>query len=143
MVVLVQLERFFQKKKLTNFINERTSGNYLWFSILVFFVFGIYGGFINAGIGVLIMLFLNRFNQMSLVKSNATKVSVVFIYSFFALLIFAYNNSIDWQMGISMAVGSIFGAWFASRWSVKKGDKLIRYAVIISTTIISIKLWFF
>ena len=62
---------------------------------------------------------------MSLVKSNATKVSVVFIYSFFALLIFAYNNSIDWQMGIFMAVGSIFGAWFASRWSVKKGDNLI------------------
>ena len=134
---------FIQKKKLTNFVNERTSGKYLWFSILVFFIFGIYGGFINAGIGILIMLFLNRLNQMSLVKSNATKVSVVFIYSLFALLIFAYNDSIDWKMGISMAIGSIFGAWFASRWSVKRGDNLIRYAVIISTAIISIKLWFF
>ena len=111
--------------------------------MLVFFVFVIYGGFINAGIGLLIMLFLNRLNQMSLVKSNATKVSVVFIYSLFALLIFAYNDSIDWKMGISMATGSIFGAWFASRWSIKRGDNLIRYAVIISTSKISIKLWFF
>ena len=89
------------------------------------------------------MLFLNRLNQMSLVKSNATKVSVVFIYSFFALLIFAYNDSINWKMGLSMATGSVFGAWFASRWSVRRGDNLIRYAVIIITVIISIKLWFF
>ena len=34
-----------------------------------FFCFGIYGGFINAGIGILIMLFLNRLNQMSLLKN--------------------------------------------------------------------------
>ena len=142
-IIIVGALIFIQKKKLTNFVYERTTGKYLWFSMLVFFVFGIYGGFINAGIGILIMLFLNRLNQMSLVKSNATKVSVVFIYSLFALLIFAYNNSIDWKMGISMATGSIFGAWFASRWSVKKGDNLIRHAVIISTAIISIKLWFF
>ena len=82
---------------------------YLFLSILVFFLFfGIYGGFINAGIGILIMLFLNRLNQMSLVKSNATKVSVVFYLFIFCFYHFR-NNSIDWQMGISY--GCRFNFW--------------------------------
>ena len=74
---------------------------------------------------------------------DATKVVVVFIYSIIALLIFALNNAINWKMGIFLAIGTIFGAWFASRWSVKKGDRVIRYAMIITISIMAIKLWFF
>ncbi|MDA9140290.1 sulfite exporter TauE/SafE family protein, partial [Flavobacteriaceae bacterium] len=102
-----------------------------------------YGGFINAGIGIVIMLFLNRFNQMNLVKTNATKVAVVFIYSLVALLIFALNDAVDWKMGAFMAVGTSLGAWWASRWSVKKGDRVIRYAMLITLFIMAVKLWFF
>ena len=60
-----------------------------------------------------------------------------------SLLIFALNNAINWKMGIFLAIGTIFGAWFASRWSVKKGDRVIRYAMIITISIMAIKLWFF
>tara|TARA_A100001011_G_scaffold220227_1_gene228177 strand:+ start:1406 stop:2161 length:756 start_codon:yes stop_codon:yes gene_type:complete len=142
-MVVVGILILFRQKKPEFKISERLDGKYLFWSILAFFLIGIYGGFINAGIGIVIMLFLNRFNYMSLVKSNATKVVVVFIYSIIALLIFAFNNAINWKMGIFMAIGTIFGAWFASRWSVKKGDRVIRYAMIITISIMAIKLWFF
>jgi len=89
------------------------------------------------------MLFLNRFNRMTLVKTNATKVAVVFIYSLVALIIFAYNDAVNWKMGFLMAFGTLFGAWFSSRWSVKKGDGVISYAMLFSLTIIALKLWFF
>jgi uncharacterized membrane protein YfcA len=42
-----------------------------------------------------------------------------------------------------MALGTVFGAWFASRWSVKKGDKVIRYAMLVTILIMAVKLWFF
>lgn len=133
----------FRNKKQDIKLPERLQGKYLFWSIVGFFLIGIYGGFINAGIGIVIMLFLNRFNQMNLVKTNATKVAVVFIYSLIALFIFAYNDAVDWKLGILMALGTVFGAWFASRWSVKKGDKVIRYAMLVTILIMAVKLWFF
>ena len=49
-------------KNLTHKLAERLTGKYLFYGILGFFFIGIYGGFINAGIGIVIMLFLNRLN---------------------------------------------------------------------------------
>jgi uncharacterized membrane protein YfcA len=46
-------------------------------------------------------------------------------------------------MGAFMAVGTSLGAWWASRWSVKKGDRVIRYAMFITIFIMAVKLWFF
>ena len=67
---------------------ERLTGKYLFYAIIGFFFIGIYGGFINAGIGFVIILFLNNVNRLSLIKTNATKVSLVFIYTCGALALF-------------------------------------------------------
>jgi uncharacterized membrane protein YfcA len=40
-------------------------------------------------------------------------------------------------------LGTLFGAWWASRWSVKKGDRFIRVAMLVTIFIMAIKLWFF
>ena len=130
-------------KPLSLNLTERLKGKYLMYAILGFFIIGIYGGFINAGIGIVIMIFLNRLNHLSLVKTNATKVMVVMIYSAVALALFAIDGAVDWKLGLLMALGTLFGAWWASRWSVKKGDRVIRIAMLITLFIMSVKLWFF
>jgi len=130
-------------KNLTHKLPERLTGKYLLFGIIGFFFIGIYGGFINAGIGIVIMLFLNRINRLSLVKTNASKTAIVFIYSSLALAVFAFNDAINWKLGLLMALGTSVGAWWASRWSVKKGDQVIRWAMLITIGIMAIKLWFF
>lgn len=122
---------------------ERLKGKHFVYALIGFFFIGIYGGFINAGIGIVIMLFLNRVNQLSLVKANATKVVVVAVYSTVALAFFAFNDAIDWELGLWMALGTSFGAWWASRWSVKKGDRIIRLAMIVMVSVMAVKLWFF
>jgi len=90
-----------------------------------------------------IMLFLNRINRLSLVKTNASKTAIVFIYSSLALAVFAFNDAINWKLGLLMALGTSVGAWWASRWSVKKGDQVIRWAMLITIGIMAVKLWFF
>ena len=124
-------------------INEFINGKYLIFSCLVFFFIGIYGGFINAGIGIVIMLFLTRYNGLSLIKTNATKVALVAIYTTAALALFAYNDKVDWLIGLWLSLGMFFGGWFSSRYSVKKGEKLIKVALLVMVIAMSIKLWFF
>ena len=42
-----------------------------------------------------------------------------------------------------MAFGTRLGAWWTSRWSVKKGDKVIRAAMLLTIIIMAFKLWFF
>ncbi len=142
MIIVLLLIVFKPSNTKNNFV-EKLHGKHLLISILIFFLIGIYGGFINAGIGIIIMFFLNSFNNLSLVKSNATKVSVVSIYTFAAVLFFAYNNKIDWEAGFVLATGTSVGAWLASRWSVLKGDKTIKIFLIICVSVMSIKLWFF
>lgn len=122
---------------------ERSSGKHLWLSVFLFFFVGIYGGFIQAGVGFIILLVLSSVNNFSLVKSNAVKVTVVLIYTVAAVAIFAYNDKINWKIGLILAVGNAAGGWFASRWSVAKGDRLVKKFLIVMVVIMAIKLWFF
>jgi len=130
-------------KALTPNQEERVRGKHLVWSLLGFFCIGIYGGFINAGIGIVIMLFLNKVNRLDLLKSNVIKVSLVCLYSVGALALFAYHGAVDWLLGSVMMMGSVVGAWWASRWSIKKGAPLIRWALLIMVFVMAIKLVFF
>ena len=142
-MLIVGLLILIRQNLLSSNLPERLTGKYLIYAVLGFFIIGIYGGFINAGIGIVIMIFLNRLNRLSLVKTNATKVLVVMIYSTVALIFFAFNDAVNWKLGLLMALGTLFGAWWASRWSVRKGDRVIRIAMLLAIFIMSIKLWFF
>ena len=124
-------------------VHERLTGKYLWLGMLAFFFFGIYGGFINAGLGFIIILFLHFFNHMSLVRANATKVAVVCIYTLSALVVFILNDKVNWAVGFVLAIGNAIGAWIASRVSVNKGDGFIKTFLLVVVGIMAIKLWFF
>jgi uncharacterized membrane protein YfcA len=122
---------------------ERITGKHLWISLILFFFIGIYGGFIQAGTGFLILLALTGVNHYSLVKSNAIKVVVAFIYTVSALTVFVLNDQVNWKYGLILSVGNAAGGWFSSRWSVKKGDRAVKLFLIIMVTAMAIKLWFF
>jgi uncharacterized membrane protein YfcA len=142
-MLTVVLIIIFKPKIKTDDLEERLTGKYLWFGVLVFFFFGIYGGFINAGLGFLMILFLNFVNRMTLVRANATKVVVVFTYMLSALVVFVLNDKVIWFVGLVLAIGNGTGAWVASRFSVKKGDGFIKTFLMIMVVIMAIKLWFF
>jgi len=129
-------------KSIKNIV-EKTSGKHLWLSILLFFFVGIYGGFIQAGVGFIMLFVLTSVNNFSLVKSNAIKVTVALIYTLAAVAVFAYNDKINWQIGLELAVGNAIGGWFASRLSVKKGDVFVKKFLIVAVVVLAIKLWFY
>lgn len=124
-------------------LQERITGKYLWLGCLAFFFIGIYGGFINAGIGFVIMLYLNLVHRMNLVRVNATKVAVVFIYTLAALGVFIFYDKVIWKVGAVLAVGNMAGAWFSSRISVSKGDNYIKVFLIVMVLAMAVRLWFF
>ena len=122
---------------------ERLSGKPLWFTLMIFLLLGVYGGFINAGMGLLMILWLNLFNGLDLIRTNATKVLVTAIYTSAALAVFIWNDLIDWLSGLLLAFGNMVGGWIAARLSVKKGEGFIRAALLVMVVLMAVKLWFF
>ncbi|MEK9751435.1 MAG: sulfite exporter TauE/SafE family protein [Flavobacteriaceae bacterium] len=122
---------------------ERLSGKPLWFTLMIFLLLGVYGGFINAGMGLLMILWLNLFNGLDLIRTNATKVLVTAIYTSAALAVFIWNDLIDWLIGLLLAFGNMVGGWIAARLSVKKGEGFIRAALLVMVILMAVKLWFF
>lgn len=111
--------------------------------VITFFFIGIYGGFIQAGVGFIILGSLTFINKMSLVRANSVKVFAVLIYTISALAVFIIEDKIDWLYGLVLAIGNMTGAWIASRWSVEKGDVWIKRFLIVTVSIMAIKLWFY
>ncbi|MEO9893972.1 sulfite exporter TauE/SafE family protein [Aurantibacter sp.] len=142
-MIIVVLIIIFKPKIKSDELLERVIGKHLWIGIIAFFFFGIYGGFINAGLGFIIILFLHYTNKLTLVKANATKVMVVLIYSTAALVVFILNDKVIWLVGLVLAIGTGSGAWVASRFSVQKGDGFIKSFLVVMVVIMAIKLWFF
>jgi hypothetical protein len=142
MIFVVVLIVFKPKINYTELV-ERLTGKHLYISMIVFFFIGIYGGFINAGIGFVIMLFLHYYNRLNLVKVNSAKVVIVLIYTTGALITFALADKVNWTYGLFLAFGNFLGGWSSSRWSVKKGENSIKVFLIVIVVLMSIKLWFF
>jgi len=111
--------------------------------VICFFFVGIYGGFIQAGIGFLIIAVLSLVNNLSLVKSNYVKVFAAIIYTGVSVAVFASQGKILWMTGFILSIGHALGGWYASRWSVTAGEVWIKRIMIISIIGMAIKLWFF
>lgn len=143
-VMVVVMVLTILKPYLTSKVAEEqfTRGKTAW-SVVSFFGIGVYGGFIQAGVGFLIIALLTNIHGLGMAKTNSVKVMVILMYSVLALVVFFIEDKIRWEYGLILAIGNAVGAWIASRWSVNKDDKWIRLILIITVTGLAIKLWFF
>ncbi len=108
-----------------------------------FFLIGIYGGFIQAGVGLLIMGAFSRLSGSSLIHTNAVKVIIILIYSVPALWVFAINGQIAWAAGAVLAAAQAMGAWLGAHFSVSKGDRWIKVVLACAIVVMAVRLFFF
>lgn len=83
--------------------------------VVIFFFVGIYGGFIQAGVGVFILAGLVLVAGFDLMRANALKLFIVLIYLLPALAVFVLNDQVNWLVGFVLAIGNASGAWAATR----------------------------
>ena len=112
-------------------------------SIGLFFFIGIYGGFIQAGVGFLIIATLSIVHGIGMARLNSIKVFVALAYTVIAIGVFIYEDLIRWEYGLVLAIGNALGGWFVSRWSVSIPDNYVRAFLLVTISALAIKLWFF
>jgi len=102
-----------------------------WWQIVIFFFIGMYGGFIQMGIGYFLLASLVLSVGYELVKANAVKVLIVLLFTPFALIVFILNDQVNYLYGIILAVGTVLGGLIASRLAVKKGANFVRWVIVL------------
>lgn len=123
--------------------NEKLSITHQIIGIIAFVLIGMYGGFLQAGIGFVIIALFNGFHHFNLVVTNYIKVFLILALTIVSVIVFALAGEIRWEYGILLAVGQGIGGWYSSRWSVTKGEKWIKRILVVMVIVMAVKLWFF
>lgn len=107
-----------------------------WLTVAVFFGIGIYGGAVQAGVGLVLLAALTRAGY-DLVTANHIKVLVNVAVTAVALPVFIVNGQVQWIPAIVLAAGFTAGGWFGAHFAVKGGERYIRMAMVVATVILA------
>ncbi|MFN8208046.1 MAG: sulfite exporter TauE/SafE family protein [Bacteroidales bacterium] len=124
-IILIKPERWFKPAGIPQ---PTRMGPWQW---LILFVIGIYGGFIQAGVGFLLLAGLVWGNKLDVVTANVYKNFIVLCFTLVALVVFLWNGQVSFLPGIVLATGSSAGAWLAVKLSIKKGPAFISWFLVI------------
>lgn len=120
-------------------LEEYQPTNY-WLAGLVFMGIGFYGGFIQAGVGYLLLAAFTFVCRFDLVSTSAARVFIVAVYTTFAVIIFIINGLVDWEMAIVLSIGNGIGGYIGSMMAVKRGEVFIRRVLVVCVIVMSMKL---
>lgn len=103
---------------------------------LIFFGIGLYGGAIQAGVGLFLIAALAR-SGLDLVRANAIKVVVIGTLTLVAVPVFILHDQVDWPFASALVVGFAIGGEVGARAAVRGGERLIRPVLIMAVLAMS------
>jgi hypothetical protein len=110
-------------------------------SIAGLFLSGVYAGFIQAGVGFLLLAVLVGTLRHDLVGANALKLVVTLAFGVVALTIFTWAGLVSWTPAIVLAVASIFGARLGVRVMLNVPATALRWFVFVCVIATCIVAW--
>jgi uncharacterized protein len=111
-----------------------------WKHFVAFFAIGLYGGFIQMGVGIFLLSGLVLGLGYNLVRANAVKLGINFFLTAAALLVFQSNGQVQWLPGLALALGTSLGALAAARIAVERGAVLVHRLLIVVVIISALQL---
>ncbi|PLY02093.1 MAG: integrase [Desulfuromonas sp.] len=118
---------------------EKISGGRLILLLVTFFGVGVYGGFVQAGVGFIVIAGL-LLHGLDLVRINAVKVIVIFAFTVVALSVFIYHGEVDYSLGLALAAGNSLGGIIGTRLAVEKGHDWLKKFVTVTVLVFAVKL---
>jgi uncharacterized membrane protein YfcA len=140
LMVIILIVILARPRRLLEGRNQELGQSPAWSQLLIFFAIGVYGGFIQAGVGIFLLVGLVLGAGYDLVRANAVKVLIVLCFTVSALIVFLLNRQVVWSTGLILAVGNMLGAWVASRLAVERGAAFVRWVLIVVVAVSGAKL---
>lgn len=99
------------------------------------FIAGFYGGFVQAGVGFLLLAALAGTLKYDMVRANALKLVCTLVFTTVSLVIFIWQDQVDWQIGLILSVGYVAGAFIGVKMAVFADPHLLRWIVFGATVL--------
>lgn len=130
---------FFKPNKWLKSDEQKVNKKVSILQMLYYFMIGVYGGFIHIGVGIFLLALLVLNAGYDLVKANALKNFIVFLYNPFALAVFMISGLVDYKYGLVHAIGNVIGAYIATKYAISWGANFVRWILIVVIIIASSK----
>ena len=137
-LILMIIFLFYKPQKLATDNIEKIDKKLSIKQFLVYLLIGIYGGFIQVGTGFFLIMAGVSCVGYSLVKTNASKVFIMLIYTIVSIGVFAQKGIIRWDFGVLHGIGCIIGSISGTLLGIKKGATFVKWisvCVIILTAL--------
>lgn len=98
----------------------------------------IYGGFFNAGFGIVMLSYLVLAGYSNIHVMNGLKLLTSACVSLSAIALFIYEGKIAWFEGTVVLLGTLLGGYFAARVSRKISQTYVRNCVVITGVVMTV-----
>lgn len=95
-------------------------------TLVTFAALGFYAGFVQAGIGFLIVFALAGWERVPLVRCHAIKVFFVLVQQSLALPVYAFGSLVEWKAGLVLSVGLAAGGFLGARLALGVGERVLQ-----------------
>ncbi len=111
-------------------------------SRIALWLVGVYGGFVQAGAGFLMLPVLAGMLRYDLVRANALKVFCTLGFTLVSLAIFISRGQVWWDIGLVLAIGSIIGAKIGVKTAISLKPETLRWILFVMTLVaVVMALW--
>ncbi|GAA5222146.1 sulfite exporter TauE/SafE family protein [Membranihabitans marinus] len=111
----------------------------LWLSTIFYILLGVYGGFIQMGMGIFALAIFVLIGKMNIIKANILKSFIIAVYTLIAVAIFAYKDLIHWPFGLALAFGQMIGGYYTAQFASRSPKaSQIAYILLIICVIAAI-----
>ncbi len=101
------------------------------------FIAGLYGGFVQAGVGFILIAALAGSLRYDLVRANALKMLCTGVLTSVALGIFIWRGQVMWIPGLILAAGTMAGAQLGVKFAIKASQRTLKWFLFIMTVLAS------
>ncbi len=106
--------------------------------LILLAMIALYGGFFNAGLGIILLAFFALAGLKSVHAMNGVKLWLSAIVAGVAIIRFAAQDSIAWYEGSLVFSGTLVGGYIAARLAHRIPTKVLRRAIIVYGVVLTL-----
>ncbi|HVL02133.1 MAG TPA: sulfite exporter TauE/SafE family protein [Dongiaceae bacterium] len=91
------------------------------------FVTGLYGGFVQAGVGFLLLTVLAGILRYDLVRANALKMACTMVFGLLPLMVFIVRDQVVWLPGLVVGISTIIGVQLSVKFAVTAHQTTLKW----------------
>ncbi len=131
LLVMLILILFKPKRWLRPKMTEAAPDESKW-SWIFYFILGIYGGFIQMGMGIFTIAIFVLIGNQDLINANILKALIIVVITSIAVVVFAWQGMVHWGYGLTIGFGQMAGGWFTAQFASRYSKAaMVAYYVLI------------